>query len=196
MFHEKKVSYPMFPILVEGPAVEPVLLPEMKEYLRVDDDAQDDLIGGLIKAARLMVEAAARRILVSQRWKLMLHRWPRDGTVLLPLAPLLGVEKVQVYDPSGDPVELPPDSYEADAVSDPPRIVFDRMPPPGKAHNGIAIDLLVGFGAAPDAVPATLRLAVKILVARWYEHRGDVAGPQELPPEALALVAPFQRARL
>ena len=41
-----------------------------------------------------------------------------------------------------------------------------------------------------------MRLALKILVAHWFEKRGDVAGGQTLPPEALALVAPFQRARL
>ncbi|MBZ6076407.1 head-tail connector protein [Microvirga puerhi] len=186
----------MFPIPVEGPAVEPVTLPEMKTYLRVDDDAEDDLLSGLIKAARLMVEASARRILVAQRWRLLLHRWPKGGIVLLPLGPLIAVESVQIYDASSLATELSPDAYESDAASDPPRILFHRMPEPGKARNGIAIDLRAGYGDTPEAVPATLRLAVKILVARWYENRGDVAGPQALPPEALALVAPFQRARI
>jgi hypothetical protein len=35
-----------------------------------------------------------------------------------------------------------------------------------------------------------------MMVARWFENRGDLSGAQTLPPEALALVAPFQRARL
>ncbi|WP_194164535.1 head-tail connector protein [Microvirga thermotolerans] len=186
----------MFPILVDGPAVEPVPLAEMKAYLRVDDDAEDGLIGGLVKAARLMVEASARRILVAQRWRLMLHRWPQGGAVLLPVSPLLAVEGVRVYDASGVSESLSPGDYESDALGDPPRILFRRMPQPGKVHNGIAIDLRVGYGETPDDVPATLRLAVKILVARWFESRGDVAGPQALPPEALALVAPFRRARI
>ena len=48
----------MIPILVDGPAVEPITLAEMKAYLRVDDDdpAQDSVIAGLVKAARLTVE--------------------------------------------------------------------------------------------------------------------------------------------
>ena len=48
----------MIPIFVDGPAVEPIPLSEMKAYLRVDDDdsAQDAVIAGLVKAARLTVE--------------------------------------------------------------------------------------------------------------------------------------------
>ena len=195
-FHDMKDSRSMFPILVEGPAVEPVPLPEMKAHLRVDDDQEDELIGGLVTAARLMVEASARRILIAQSWRLMLHRWPQGGTVLLPLSPLLSVESVQVYDASGTPEVLPPEDYESDLASDPPRILFRRMPEPGRMQSGIAIDLRAGYGETPEDVPATLRLAIRILVARWYENRGDVAGPQALPPEALSLVAPFRRARI
>ena len=69
-------------------------------------------------------------------------------------------------------------------------------PEPGRPRNGISIDLRAGYGATAEAVPATLRLAIRILVAHWFENRGDVVGEQILPPEALALVAPFQRARL
>ena len=81
-------------------------------------------------------------------------------------------------------------------MSDPPHIAVSGAPEPGRPRNGIAIELRAGYGAAPDAVPATLKLAIRILVAHWFEHRGDMAGEQILPPEAFALVAPFQRARL
>ena len=186
----------MYPILVDGPAVEPVPLAEMKAYLRVDDDAQDDLIAGLVKAARLMVEAASRRILVAQRWRVVLDRWPEGGAVMLPLAPLIAVETIEVVDSSGTSIPVPPDTIETDLAGDPPRIAVSPAPEPGRVRNGIAITVRAGFGSAPEDVPATLRLAVKILVARWFENRGDVAGEQALPPEALALIAPFQRARL
>jgi uncharacterized phiE125 gp8 family phage protein len=170
----------------------------MKAYLRVDEDdaAQDDLISGLIKAARLTIEAASRRILIEQSWRVVLDRWPRDGVILLPLAPLIAVDAISIVDASGGATELPEDRFEADALSDPPRIAVPGAPEPGRSRNGISIALRAGYGTTPEAVPATLRLAIRILVAHWFENRGDVAGNQILPPEALALVAPFQRARL
>ena len=188
----------MISIFVSGPAVEPVSLAEMKAYLRVDEDdlTQDDLISGLIKAARLMIEAASRRILVEQRWRVVLDRWPRDGVLLLPLAPLIAVEAVRLTDASGTVTDLPEHAFEADALSDPPRIAVSGAPEPGRSRNGIAIELRAGYGTTPETVPATLKLAIRILVAHWFENRGDLAGEQILPPEALALVAPFQRARL
>jgi uncharacterized phiE125 gp8 family phage protein len=188
----------MIPIFISGPAVEPITLEAMKAYLRVDvdDGSQDDLIAGLIKAARLMVEAASRRILIEQHWRVVLDRWPIGGTILLPLTPLIAVDGITVTDASGNVTDVPASVFETDTLSDPPRIAFAGAPEPGKPKHGISIALRAGFGAAPEAVPATLKLAIRILVTHWFENRGDVIGEQILPPEAVALVAPFQRMRL
>jgi uncharacterized phiE125 gp8 family phage protein len=186
----------MIPIFVEGPAVEPVSLPEMKAYLRLDDDGQDDLVLGLVKAARLMVESVSRRMLIEQRWRVVMDRWPAGGKVLLPVSPLLAVDGIRVRDATGAATELAAGSIEMDTAGDPPCVMVSAAPEPGKARHGIEIELRAGFGASPDAVPATLKLAIKILVAHWFENRGDVVGEQILPPEAMTLVTPFQRARL
>jgi uncharacterized phiE125 gp8 family phage protein len=187
----------MIPIRVDGPAVEPVTLSEMRAHLRLDHEAEDDLVTGLVKAARLMVEAASRRILMEQRWRLLLDRWPRDGVVTLPLAPVIAVDRVALIGAQGQESDLPPGAYDPDLLADPPRLVVAApAPAPGRDRRGIVIDLRAGFGPAPEDVPAPLRLALKILVARWFENRGDIAGAQDLPPDALALIAPFQRPRL
>jgi uncharacterized phiE125 gp8 family phage protein len=169
----------------------------MRAYLRRTDTAEDDLLAGLVKAARLMVEAASGRILVEQSWQLMLDRWPAGRAIPLPLAPLIGIDRVRVFDAQGQSSDLPDAMVEADPTGDPPRIVVDAgAPEPGRSSRGIVIDLRVGFGAGAEDVPASLRLAVKIMVAHWFQNRGDVAGAQILPEEAFALVAPFRRARL
>ncbi|MFC4174314.1 hypothetical protein ACFOYU_20075 [Microvirga sp. GCM10011540] len=186
----------MTPILVEDPAVEPVSLPEMKLHPRADGDAEDELIGGLVTAARLTVEAASRRVLVSQRWRVVLDRWPETGLLLLPLSPIIAVESVSVRDSSGAETEIAPNRIEADTLSDPQGLAV--LPPPQSplARNGIAVAVRAMFWPAPEDVPATLRLAIRLLVARWFENRGDMTGEQTLPPETLALVTQFRRARL
>src|SRR5215212_1982162 len=107
----------MHSILVDGPAVEPVGLADMSAFLRVDDDAEDDLIAGLVRAARLIVEASSRRILVASRWRLVLDGWPTGRILHLPLAPLLAVERISIATSAGE-VELPVAAFMPDRFSD------------------------------------------------------------------------------
>src|SRR3954471_23849895 len=112
----------MIPLLIAGPAVEPVTLAEMRAYLRLDDEAEDDLVATLVKAARLLVEAASGRQLIEQSWRLVLDRWPARRTLLLPLSPLIRVERVRVFDRDGVGTDLATTLYQAERGCDPPRL--------------------------------------------------------------------------
>lgn len=189
----------MIPILTMPPALEPVTLVEAKAFLRVETALEDDLISALAVAARLIVEAQAGRMLIQQRWRLVLDRWPAQGRLRLPLSPLIGVAAVRVFDGQGQPSTLAPGLVTASPTQDPPELVMTTpLPPPGRSEGGIEIEVDVGFGPAPADVPQPLRQAILRLVARWFEHRSDLAmGPApELPAEVAALVRPYRRARL
>jgi len=189
----------MNPILVDGPAVEPVTVPEMRAWLRLDDAAEDALLASLIKAARLAVEAAARRVLIESRWRVALDVWPAGRVVRLPLSPMIAVDTVEVRDAAGAAHPLAASAYRIEVASDPARLIIDTSAPePGITPGGIAIDFRAGFGAAGAAVPEPLRHAVRLLVARWFEHRGDDAEPARaaLPDDVLTLVSPYRRSRL
>lgn len=73
-------------ILITPPAVEPVSLPELKEYLRMDpgDDSQDVTIQGLAMAARSWAEVFTGRRFVKQTWRLLMDFFP--GYIDLKLA--------------------------------------------------------------------------------------------------------------
>jgi uncharacterized phiE125 gp8 family phage protein len=183
-------------IALTGPAVEPVGLDEMRAFLRLDDAAQDDLVGSLTKAARHCVEAASGRVLIAQKWRLALDRWPEDRVVSLPLSPLIAIEAIRVFNAAGVAETLAPALYGVDAVADSPRVLIDEIAPaPKRPLHGIELDLSVGYGSTADAVPAPLRQAVRMLAARWFEHRGDEPNVQ-LPSDLLAVIAPFRRPRL
>jgi len=179
-------------ILLEGPAVEPVLLAEAKAHLRLDGDGEDDLIGALIAAARVAVETEIRRVLIAQSWRVIVDGWPGDG-VILPIQPALSVEAVRAIGSSGAATELPEDDYEFDAADF--SVTLD--PAPGAVRY--EIDFTAGYGSSGADVPQPLRLAIRLLVTHWYENRSAVVlgdNPAATPLAYRELVAPYRRMAL
>jgi SPP1 family predicted phage head-tail adaptor len=95
--------------------VEPVLLAEAKAHLRLDGDAEDNLLGALIAAARVAVEIEIRRVLIAQSWRAIVDVWPEEG-VTLPVVPAISVEAVRALDDEGAVTMLDPEDYEFDAA--------------------------------------------------------------------------------
>lgn len=188
-------------VLTSGPAAEPVTVSEAKAHLRIDGASEDVLIASLILTSRLHVEAALGLALIDQTWMLVLDRWPVDGSVEIPIAPLQAVTAVRVRDAAGVASVAPPTSYLVDIASKPPRLVWNNTAPvtPGQAVNGIEIDLSVGFGATASSVPAPLKHAVLMLTAHWYEHRDPVeigSTAARIPDAVSDLIQPFRKIRL
>lgn len=189
----------MTPLALTPPAIEPVSLSQAKDFLRILTDDEDELLGTLITAARLMIEAASGRLLIEQSWRLVLDGWPQGGEIRLPFSPVRSLVAARVYPASGPAEMAAPSSLTLVEGSDPPLIrIAGPVPASGRAYAAIEIDLVAGFGATSDAVPAPLRQAVLRLACRWFEHRGDVVSrdAMRLPAEIAALVAPFRRVRL
>lgn len=82
----------MTPLALTPPAIEPVSLSEAKDFLRIIANDEDELLGTLITAARLMIEAAAGRLLIEQSWRIVLDAWPQ-GEIGLPLSPVRSLKR-------------------------------------------------------------------------------------------------------
>lgn len=189
----------MNPIALVGPAVEPVSLAEMKAHLRLDGPDEDALVEALIVAGRVTVERQTRLALIEQSWCFALQTWPRDLSVPLPLYPVRAIEEVRLSGEGGQDVVLSPAHYRLEPEGDVTRLVVDAAAPaPAGLPTRIEIDFACGFGSAPETVPEPLRLAIRRLVAYWFEHRGDERKPGQpsVPPDVRALIAPFARPRL
>lgn len=161
----------MTSVLVTPPAVEPLALADMKTVLRVDGDAEDATIEGLLAAARTHVEGLTGRALITQAWRIYLDEWPRSGITRLHPAPVASVDAVTLYDEDGFASLLDPADYDVDTAQAPGRLRLRQRQCPQRAMNGIEIDLTAGYGAEPGNVPAPLRQAIRMLVAFWFEHR-------------------------
>lgn len=192
----------MIPDLLTGPGSEPVSLDEVKAWLRLDSSDEDQLLSTLIVSARMTLEAYTRRFFVTQRWRMRLDAWPaqtlRRRTLAIPFAPLSAVSDIRVYDSSDVAQTVSRESYRAAPTREAGRLVFLEPPAkPGRAYDGIEIDIDVGYGESATDTPESLRRAILALVAHWHENRGDAAETgAPLPTIVLALAKPFRRERL
>lgn len=188
--------------VISAPSVDPVTLAEAKLHCKVDISTDDDLITGLITAARDYVERWTRRTLVYTGYLLALDGFP-DGPIELPRAPVVSAAaatvfayaspRVQYYDPDGDLITLTvDDDYELSLDANPPALVLPPLvawPSVQEARsNNVLVNFVSGYGAASTAVPALLRHAVLLLVAHWYANReavGSVGGEVPLAVDSI-----------
>jgi uncharacterized phiE125 gp8 family phage protein len=183
--------------LLTPPAEEPLALADAKTWLKLDQDADDDLVRALIVAARLQVEAVTGRLMVTQTWRLTLDAWPCDAVVPVPLVPLAGLSAAEVVGADGAATALDLDTITVDTASRPARLLVGTRPP-ARAFAGIHFDLTAGYGAAAD-VPAPFVQAMRSLIAHWYENRNLLAAPgadAQMPLAVTAMLAPHRVVRL
>lgn len=182
--------------LYAAPAIEPVTLAEAKLACRVDIADDDALITAFITAARETVELIARRALINQTWDLVLDAFPGEDRLTLPRPPLSSVTSITYVSSAGVSAQVAAASYYVDTQSEPGRVVLNTgysWPATTlRIASGVTVRYVAGYGAAASAVPERYKVAIKLLVAHWYENRAAVetsgAAPQEVPLGVVALL--------
>ncbi len=184
----------MSSILLNGPAVEPLPLDEVKAFLRVEHNDDDELIAALIAGSRIHVEAQTRRALITQAWRISADNWPEDGRLPIRPAPLRELTAARVYDFNGAARDIDIQAFVPDKGASALAFAPWALPAPGRIAAGIELDVTVGYGDSALDVPEPLRQAIRLLVAHWYENRGlaTLGTVTVLPSTVAALIAPYR----
>lgn len=160
--------------LVTAPSSEPITLSEAKAYLRVDDSTEDTLISALITAARRKFEIDTLHYLLPQTWELYLNR---DEITTEPISinksDITAISSVKYYDSSNTQQTLSTSDYQTAIQGKPSSIQIITMPTIYDRLEAMVIRFTLGYTNA-GAVHEDIKLAIKLLLATWYENRQTV----------------------
>lgn len=183
--------------LITAPADLPVSVAEAKLHCRIDHADDDAFIEAAIGAAVSLLDGwrgILGRALMPQTWDLIFDRFP-GGPIEIPLPPVASVENVNYVDPDTETeTVLASTAFAVDLVSPNAWVVPGDAGWPATMDtiNAVRVRFIAGYADAA-AVPARIRLAIKLLVAHWYANRetvniGNISS--ELPLTVAALIAP------
>lgn len=210
--------------LAEKPIVEPVLLAETKEHLRIDGVAEDAKLASFIASARAIVEVWTGLVLITRLADIYLDHWhdcldqnPAPGptisdgatagfsipenTVRLPLRPLQSITSISSLDDQSNEVVWDASSYYFQAGMSPAvsRRNQAAWPVPLRPVDGIKISVVAGFGDSWNDVPDDVVQALLNVTAFLYFNRGDEAmavGHVLKSSGALAMLSPYRLVRV
>ncbi|MFV1573706.1 hypothetical protein VXL47_12195 [Phaeobacter sp. JH20_30] len=176
------------------PAAMPLDLQEAKRHCLVEDgDTEDDtLIEGFIAAAVDYLDGPTGilgRAIITQSWLLELETWPTR--LSLPLEPVRSVS-ISYLDRDGVEHVLPSDDWHLDQYPS-RRSVLNMQsgsrPALQAVRYPVRIMIEAGFGS-PNDVPKSLIVAIQMLVADWYERRGEImpSGPRTQLPAPVSML--------
>lgn len=164
------------------PTIEPLTLEEVRSYLRISSQQEDEVLLTLISTARAHVERITGRALLKQQWQMDLKPpYPRssplvqrrESNIIIHLLklPLLGIKAVKVR---GKAV-----SYRREEN----KIILPTI----FMEEDIRITYWAGYGETPAAVPPDLKMSVLMAVRCLYEHQ-EIELPLLKPFKVLHLV--------
>jgi uncharacterized phiE125 gp8 family phage protein len=164
-------------LLVTAPTSEPVRLADLQMHLRIDGTDADPALVNYLRASRMFVENATRRVLVTQTWDATFDEWP--SVINLPLQPVQSVTSITYVDESGATQTLGADQY-ALRRSGPENLAYIERaygvawPATRCQTDAITVRYVAGYGL-PAAVPEPLKTAILFHAEMLYDRKPEDA---------------------
>jgi uncharacterized phiE125 gp8 family phage protein len=163
-----------------------VTLDEVKTHLRVDGSDEDALIFGMIGAATRICEGYTGLSFMTQTRTVKLDRL--KGDVNLPYGPVQSITSIAYKDEDGLDQTLDDTGYIIDLQSRMSKVrASESWPYTNRSLNNVVITYVAGHESAED-VPFEAKEAIKKVVSRLYQNRGDDNSGVILTPEIIDLL--------
>ncbi|WP_027949866.1 head-tail connector protein [Haliea salexigens] len=178
-----------------APTVLPVTVSECKRDLRIFDQSSDPHIAEIIKEVVDYLDGpdgAIGRALVTQEWALSMRDF---YTVIdVPLTPVQSIESISYFDTENATQSFDVASYFLHSDNDQAHIELvpgASMPGVYDRPDAVSIVFKAGYGDTAQDVPASIRRAMRILVAHWFDNPVvySSSSVNAMPMSAEALIA-------
>lgn len=179
------------------PAIEPVTLQEVKNYVKLDGTSEDTYLESMITAVRLAMEGHLGRSLISQTLVLRMDSWPSD-TLTLPRPPLISVVEVRTLDEDGTETVYAATNYYVILGERSELVIRQGKAIPSNVNRykgGYEVEYTAGYGTAAADVPEAIRQAILQWIAAVYETK--VPDLSNIPINVKATLGlPYQRLQI
>jgi uncharacterized phiE125 gp8 family phage protein len=159
--------------------VTPIAVADVLAHSRIDAHDDDAYIAGLIAKATRAVERELDRQFCMATWKLYMDEFPAE--IVLGKCPVATITSITYTDTAGSTQTLASANYQSSLVSpdSPGRIrpAYGLVWPAtrGDTYDAVCVTFTAGYGVA-SAVPQSVKHALCLLVAHWYENREPTTG--------------------
>jgi hypothetical protein len=208
------------PVLVTPPSGAIVTLAEAKLHLRVDYTDDDALIQSLVDAAVAHLDGYSGRLgrpLLSQTWAQSFpnfspgqRTWINQswmpgypGSLSCPwrlrFADFISITDITYFDTTNSSQTLSSSIYTVltDEIGPYINLVYGKSyPNVFPRDDAVTVTWVCGFGATAANIPTDIKLAIKMMVAHWYENRGVIVTEKRLeiiPMAVDALLTKYTR---
>lgn len=183
--------------VVTPPIIYPLTLQEVKDFLRVSHDEEDNLISMMLAVATELAEKILNRSLTPRTLRYYSDQFP-VGQIELPYSPISSITSVQYLDANGDLQTFATDQYQISAVGGYRRIApipGGVWPPvPSSTYDSVQITYVAGY-ATRDLIPAPIRQGILYHLSHLYDIREPVivaASVAQVPFSIQQMYAPYR----
>jgi len=183
--------------ITSGPQQRAVTLDEVKQMLRIDGTQDDEMLIGYIYAATEYLEQYCGRKFITQTVEFHLDGFSvfndekfmalgegvHDGYlgdylsgcefIDLPFKPVQSITSIKTYDDANTESTFSAAAYRVDSNTG--RVYLNSgytWPIDLRDFDAVKITFVCGYGDSPDNLPAPIRQAIKMQVAKLYECAG------------------------